>query len=299
MISILTPQDIAARLPVRPEDSHKGTFGHLVTLAGSRGFTGAVKLVCNAAYRSGAGLVTAAVPETLGGILAASLVEPMTLWLPATSMDTVAYEALEKILDFVSDKSALVAGPGLSTHPETVRLVRRLFSLCPCPMVVDADGLNALAGDVTSLVPRGSGSDRSEVIFTPHPGEMSRLTGLETAAIQGDRAGITVRYASEWGSVVVLKGHCTIVAAPDGRIQECPTGNNGMATGGTGDVLTGIIGALLAQGLTGFDAACTGVFVHGLAGDIAAAETGVRALIASDIIDALPRAWRQIERTHE
>ncbi len=296
MLDDLSLKEIASLVPQRPEAAHKGTFGHLVVVAGSRGFTGAVKLVCNAAYRSGVGLVTAAVPETIQGQIASSLVEPMTLGLPATEADTVSCEALETITTFSAEKSALVIGPGLSTHFSTARLVRRLFSGRFLPMVVDADGLNALAIYPERLESRASTPPQAEAIFTPHPGEMSRLTGIAAAAIQQERPEIAAYYAALWRVTVVLKGHGTIIAGPDGRVRHCPTGNHGMATGGTGDVLSGLIGGLLAQGISPFEAACTGVYIHGLAGDFAAREKTARALVASDIIEALPQAWRQLER---
>jgi ADP-dependent NAD(P)H-hydrate dehydratase / NAD(P)H-hydrate epimerase len=292
----LTLQEVAAMLPTRPDSGHKGTFGHLLALVGSRGFTGAVKLVCNAAYRSGVGLVTAAVPASLSDLIASSLIEPMTLALESTEKDSVAYTALDAILEFARGKSALVMGPGLSTHSSTTHLVRRIYAMQPLPMVVDADGLNALAVFPSRLTVNQDLQKPLEIVLTPHPGEMSRLTGLEISAIQRNRAEIASHYADLWKVTVVLKGHGTVIAAPDGRVRLCPTGNNGMATGGTGDVLSGIIGALLAQGATCHDAACIGVFVHGLAGDVAAREKTARALIASDVIEALPQAWHALER---
>lgn len=296
MLEELSANQIAALLPARPETAHKGIFGHVVVLAGSPGFTGAVKLACNAACRSGAGLVTAAIPRTLTPMLAASLVESMTFGLETTDADTVAFECLDALLKFLDGKSALVVGPGLSTHPSTAHLARHLFMRPPLPMLVDADGLNALAAFPERLAPRSDADKQHDTIFTPHPGEMSRLTGLDTATIQKTREETAARYAALWQVTVVLKGHGTVVAGPDGRVRRCPTGNQGMATGGTGDVLAGIIGALLAQGMNAFDAACAGVYVHGLAGDIAAREKTTRAMIAGDIINALPQAWNALER---
>lgn len=296
MYEDLSPEEIASFLPPRPEDGHKGTFGNLVCLAGSRGFTGAAKLVSMAALRSGVGLVTAAVPKPLSDVVAGSFLEPMTLALESTENDTVAFECLDVLLEFLTGKSALVLGPGLSTHPSTARLVRRLYALRPLPMLIDADGLNALAAHRDCLVFRENTHPGTSAVFTPHPGEMSRLTGMETSLIQQNRSETAARYAAAWGAVVVLKGHGTIIAAPDGRTRRCPMGNQGMATGGAGDVLAGIIGALLAQGTAPFEASCAGVYVHGLAGDIAAREKTARSMIAGDIIEALPRAWRQLEK---
>jgi len=297
MVEDLSREEIASFLPPRPEDGHKGTFGHLVSLAGSRGFTGAPRLVAMAALRSGVGLVTAAIPKPLSDVISSSFLEPMTLALESTDADTVAYESLATLLDFLTGKSALTVGPGISTHLSTARLVRRLYALRPVSMLVDADGLNALAARPGCLVARAGTGPAAQAVLTPHPGEMGRLTGMETSEIQRTRVETTSHYATRWQSVVVLKGHGTIIAAPDGRIRRCPTGNQGMATGGSGDVLAGIIGALLAQGTPPFEAACAGVYVHGLAGDIAAREKTPRGMIAGDIIDALPQAWRVVERT--
>ncbi|MCK5863492.1 MAG: NAD(P)H-hydrate dehydratase, partial [Candidatus Hydrogenedentes bacterium] len=244
MPDLLTPSEIKEMLPERPRHGHKGTFGHLFVLAGSRGFAGAVKMVCNAAMRSGVGLVTAGVPEGMIDPLSASLVEPMLVSLSATKEGTLAYEALESIYDFSTGKSAMVVGPGLSQHPSTKRLIRRLVSECSLPLLVDADALNALAEKRMRLLDRRSHD--SEMVFTPHPGEMSRLTGLTTHEIQEDRVEVAGKYAALWQVVVVLKGADTVIAAPDGQLKQCPTGNSGMATGGSGDVLSGIIGALLA-----------------------------------------------------
>ncbi len=293
MVDLLTQEEVHEMLPKRPAAGHKGTFGHLFVLAGSRGFAGAVKLTCNAAMRSGVGLVTAGVPAPLADVLAAALVEPMLLPLPATEACTFSYQALEPIYDFIATKSAVVIGPGLSQHAETMHLVRRVVSECSLPLLVDADGLNALSEKRARLADRKTSAP--DVVFTPHPGEMARLTGLTTGEVQADRAAVAVNYAALWQVVVVLKGAGTVVAAPDGRVRQCPTGNSGMGTGGSGDVLSGIIGALLAQGIGAFDSACIGVYAHGLAGDIAARNKTERALIAGDIIDVLPDAWREIE----
>ncbi|HDP34018.1 MAG TPA: NAD(P)H-hydrate dehydratase [Candidatus Hydrogenedentes bacterium] len=296
MPELLSHEEIRMMLPPRPQDGHKGAFGHLFVLAGSRGFTGAAKLTCDAAMRSGVGLVTAGVPAPLADALAAALVEPMLLPLPATDTATTAFEALDAIQAFIQDKSAMVIGPGLSRHPSTMRLARRLVQARSLPLLADADALNAFAAHRQRLTPRDAAANENAV-FTPHPGEMARLTGLTTKEIQQDRAGVAAKYAALWRVVVALKGAGTVIAAPDGRIRQCPTGNSGMATGGSGDVLSGVIGALLAQGLDAFNAACAGVYAHGLAGDIAARDKTERALIARDIIDALPQAWRDIEAT--
>lgn len=294
MLDEMNVDDIAALLPSRPVDGHKGTFGHLFVLAGSRGFTGAARLVCESACRSGVGLVTLGVPKPLADILAVSLRETMTLVLPATEAESFAHAGLAHALAFARGKDAVALGPGLSLHLETAIFAREMASTCPVPMVVDADGLNALAmeGPFEGF---GGDSPAGPRVFTPHPGEMARLTGLSTADINQAREETAMASAAAWNGVVVLKGHGTIVAAPDGRALCCPTGGSGLAKGGSGDVLTGIIGALLAQGMDAFNAACVGVYAHGLAGDYAARRMTSRGMVAGDIIDALPATWRELE----
>ena len=295
MPKIMTPQRIAALLPPRPEKGHKGSFGHVAVVAGSVGFTGAVRLACMAAYRSGAGLVTAAVPHRVLPFLAAAMVEPMLFGLKDTKEGSLSYACRGELAGFLENKSSVVLGLGLSTHYETTRLVRHVYHHCGLPLVVDADGLNALAEFPGRLVPTETKQPSYNKILTPHPGEMSRLSGLDTAAIQKERLQTAAYFAALWQVVLVLKGHETVVAAPDGQVQLCPTGNQGMATGGSGDVLSGICGALLGQGLSAYDAACVGVYAHGLAGDLAAQEKNARSLIASDIIEMLPQAWTALE----
>lgn len=286
----LTKRSVRPLLPVRPRDAHKGTFGHLFVIAGSRGFTGAAKMVGLAAARTGAGLVTIGTPKPLVDIVAAGTMELMTLPLPATRAEAVSSEALKPALGFAKDKSAAAIGPGLSQQVSTQTFVRAFVTKCAPPLVIDADGLNALVGDINVL--KGMAS---RCILTPHPGEMARLCGVTTADVQKKREETAVEFAEKFKCVVVLKGHHTIVAGPEGQAYVNVTGNSGMATGGTGDVLTGILGGLLAQGMTQIDAARLGVYAHGLAGDLAAAEKTERALIAGDVIEKFPAAWRYIE----
>lgn len=281
---------IRAWLPPRPQDGHKGTFGHLFVLAGSRGFTGAAKLSCMAAYRAGVGLVTLGIPHSLADVVAAGLLETMSLPLPATEMETFSEEAVAPALAFASSKDAVVLGPGLSRHPETTRFVHACVARCQVPMLIDADGLNALGEDTEALELK-----TAPIIVTPHPGEMARLAGLSTKAVQQDREGVAADFARRYRCVVALKGHHTVVAGADGAVYVNPTGNSGLGSGGTGDVLSGIIGGLLAQRLAPFEAACVGVYVHGLAGDLAAGAKTQRGMIARDVIEALPEAWRALE----
>ena len=282
---------VRSLLPERPAEGHKGTFGHVFIVAGSRGFTGAAKLACEGAARSGAGLVTVGVPRTLGDVVAASLLETMSLLLPCTEAESLSEAALEQALEFAASKQAVVVGPGLSQHPETRGFVLGFVERCPVPMLVDADGLNGLSANPDVLLDAAGPR-----VLTPHPGEMARLTKQTTRRVQQDREGAALDFASRYKCVVVLKGHGTVVANPEGRAYVNTTGNSGLASGGTGDVLAGLVGGLLAQGITCTDAALLGVFLHGLAGDLAAAAKTQRGMVASDVIDAIPEAWRTIEQ---
>ncbi len=270
--------------PARPPASHKGTYGHLVILAGSPGKTGAAALAALGALRVGAGLVTVGVPASLNPILEVKLTEAMTLPLPEVPGAAVLGEAAwPAIAGFWEGKTAGALGPGLGTHPQTVRLVQELVQRAPAPLVIDADGLNALAEDLDCLKRAGA-----PLILTPHPGEMGRLVGLSPAQVQADRPGTACRLARDYGVVVVLKGAQSLIAAPDGRLTVNPSGNPALATGGTGDVLTGIIGGLLAQRLSPYDAARLGVYLHGLAADRWAASQGAAGLLAAELAAELP-----------
>jgi NAD(P)H-hydrate epimerase len=290
----LTKHSVRALLPPRPPAAHKGVFGHVFVIAGSRGFTGAAKMAGLAAARSGAGLVTLGVPRSLRDAVAMGAMELMTLPLPSNRAESLSAEALRPALTFAQDKSAVAIGPGLSQNPGTQTFVRAFIARCAPPMVIDADALNALAGHAALLKNTTSCS-----ILTPHPGEMARLCACSVAEVQKDREGIAERFARKHRCVVVLKGHRSVVAGRDGEVFVNQTGNAGMATGGTGDVLTGILGGLLAQGLRPIDAARLGVYAHGLAGDLAAAEKTERGMIAGDVIDKLPAAWRYLEGAFE
>ncbi len=289
---LLTAETVAALLPVRPLAAHKGTFGHLGLIAGSVGKTGAAALAARAAVRTGAGLVTVATPAGANATLESKLLEAMSCPVPETPDHTLALASLEPLLRFADHKTALAIGPGLGLHPETVQVVQTLLTRITVPCVLDADALNALA-PAAAHWPQA----KAPLVVTPHPGEMARLSGIESGqAVNRDRLGVAQQFARTHQVFVVLKGARTIVAHPDGRLAICPTGNPGMATGGTGDVLTGIIGGLLAQGLTPWDAACAGTYLHGLAGDLGAAQQGRAGLIAGDLVDHLPAAIRHVAR---
>ncbi|MCJ7839168.1 MAG: NAD(P)H-hydrate dehydratase [Burkholderiales bacterium] len=283
-------------LPQRSPDAHKGTFGHVFVVAGSRGFTGAVKMCCDAAMRSGAGLVTCGIPAPLGDVIGATLYEPMSLLLPATEQESLSRDAVGPALEFAEGKDAVVLGPGLSRNPQTQEFVLEFVRRVHAPMLIDADGLNALSGRPDVLL-----ESAGPRVLTPHPGEMARLVGMKAAVVAADRESVASAFAARYLCALVLKGRNTLVVGPgQGKSVRGPyvntTGNSGLASGGTGDVLSGVIGGLMAQGMDPLDAAVLGVYAHGLAGDLAAAAKTQRGMIASDVINALPDAWRLIEQ---
>ncbi len=283
--NLITAADAAAMLPSRWADMHKGDAGRLLIIAGSEGMTGAAALAGIGAARGGAGLVTLAVPVSLNDILEVKCTEVMTLPLPETDQRSLAPPAEEKISEFAASCQAVALGPGISQVPATAELARALIAQLPQPLVIDADGLNACADSPDVLRQRCG-----PTIITPHPGELSRLTGAPVAQIQQDRVGAARQAAEHLSCVVILKGAGTVIADPQGEAWINSTGNPGMASGGVGDVLTGLIGALLAGGATPVAAAVSGVYYHGLAGDLAAQQRGERRLIASDLLDQLPYA---------
>jgi ADP-dependent NAD(P)H-hydrate dehydratase / NAD(P)H-hydrate epimerase len=274
---------LPARLLPRKKDSCKNDFGHIFILAGSANMLGAASLCAKSALRSGSGLVTVGVVKSLNKILQKKLPdEIMTRPLAQTADGTIALSAFTQIKDSLKKVDALVIGPGLSQQPSTQKLIRKLVYAVTVPMVIDADGLNALAGHIKEF--------RGIKVLTPHPGEMARLTGATIQKVQKQRKGIAKALARKYNCIVVLKGRGTVVADSAGRIYVNKTGNPGMATAGSGDVLSGMIAAFLGQGVQPFEAAKTAVYLHGLAGDLAAKEKTQLGLIASDIIENIPRA---------
>ncbi len=273
----------------RQADTHKGDYGHLLVLAGSVGKTGAATLACKAALRMGAGLVTLGIPRSLNEVMEVKLTETMTMPLPETDSRTLGLDALSVIIEISQGTQALVIGPGISTEDETGQLVRKLVKALRLPMVIDADALTALSAELEIL--KGI---KSPIILTPHPGEMARLIGLSSKAIQDDRIETSRNFAIEYGVYLVLKGSRSIIAQPDGNLHINPSGNPGMASGGTGDVLTGMIGGLVCQGFPAASAAIAATYVHGLAGDLAAEERGEMALIATDILEKIPHVLREM-----
>ncbi len=290
-VNLLEEKDIVSLLPHRKRDSHKGNYGHILVLAGSTGFTGAAALTGLGSLRAGGGLVTLGVPGSLNPIMEAKLTEVISRPLPETEPGSLSLEAEGEILRLAQGVDALAVGPGLSTYPETSALVRRLLTKINKPLVIDADGLNGLAGDISLLT-----KSPASIVITPHPGEMGRLLGKTTGEVQSDRIGVTRETALQTGTVVVLKGARTVISDPEGNVYVNPTGNPGMASAGMGDILTGMIASFVGQGLTEIEAARAGVYIHGLAGDIAAGIRGEAGLIATDLLDKLPEAIKRLQQ---
>lgn len=289
--SLITPKMLSPQLEKRTGDTHKGTYGKAFILAGSPGFTGAAALASQAALLSGAGLVTAGVPKSLNPILETKLTEVMTLPLPETSDGTLALSALDTILSFAKSAQSLAFGPGVSLHEELFVLLKELIKQTPVPMVIDADGLNLIAKNPDILK-----EANAPIILTPHPGEMARLVGTTIPEIQSNRLTIARNFAKNYQVILVLKGAHTLIARPDGQIFINTTGNPGMSSGGTGDVLTGLMAGLIAQKFEPAFAAITSVYLHGLAGDQAAVKKGERSLIASDLLEQLPDIIQEMEK---
>jgi ADP-dependent NAD(P)H-hydrate dehydratase / NAD(P)H-hydrate epimerase len=287
----LEPREFSEFALPRKPDGNKGNYGHALVVAGSVGKSGAAVMASWSALRVGAGLVTAAVPESILPIVAIPNPEVMTEPLPATDTGTISLRALEyeRFNGIVKGKSVVGIGPGLTTQTETVQFVRTVVGkYLDLPIVLDADGLNAFAGRALELK-----AARKMLAVTPHPGEMARLVGSDSKQIQSRRLEVARKAAADWNAFVILKGHQTVIAAPDGDVWINSTGNPGMATGGTGDVLTGILAGLIAQYGAGASALCFGVYLHGLAADIAYSDWGEAPLMATDLIRSIPRAYRQ------
>lgn len=286
------PADL--RLPARPADGHKGTFGHVLVVAGARGYTGAPQLAALGAARGGAGLVTVCVPEAIYPIVAARCLEVMPAPLPDGGAGVLCREGLDALRERMRSADALVIGPGLGRSPDTAEALLAVLNDLACPAVVDADGLNLAAAAEFDWRRAGR-----PVVLTPHPAEMARLAQLETAAVQNDRHGVATRYAHDRGAIVVLKGAETVIAAPDGRVHTDTHRVVALATGGTGDVLAGVLGSFIAQRLDPFDAAVAAVTVHAQAGLMVQARQGHAGGLASDVLRALPRAQEQLRRALE
>jgi NAD(P)H-hydrate epimerase len=286
---LLEAADVSRHFPPRARAAHKGTYGHLLVVAGSVGKTGAAALAADAAMRSGAGLVTVATAASQQPVVASLVLEAMTAPLAEGTPGFIGTAAITALDELVGARDAVAIGPGLGLESETQAVVRRLALEARVPMVIDADAITALVGHLDGL--RKASAARC---LTPHPGELARLLGATVADVQRDRIGIAREVATAHGVHLVLKGAASVIAAPDGTVLLNPSGNAGMASGGTGDVLTGVTGALLARDFAAGDALAAAVYLHGLAGDVAAERVGEESLIARDVIAALPDAFARL-----
>ena len=298
-MNVITAKDIAPLLGPRPRDSNKGMYGHVLVIGGSLGKAGAAAMAGFSALRAGAGLVTVATPRSVLPTVAGFHPELMTEPLEETADGTISASALNKLKELAEKKTVLAIGPGISRNEDTAEIVRKLVAKSEVPIVLDADGLNAFEGrakDLNRKVRKGAAKDaKNTLVLTPHPGEMARLTGLSTQAIQRDRVNVARSFAKDHAVILVLKGDRTIVASAWGEAWVNPTGNPGMATGGTGDILTGIMAGLIAQHphLT-FEATLAAVYLHGSAGDVARDQVGEQPLVATELIHNLPEAIRRV-----
>jgi len=292
-IDLATTEWVSSILPARKPDGHKGDFGRVLTVAGSTGMTGAAAMAALSSLRAGCGLAKLACPATTQPVLASKLTEVMTRPMPDVGRKgAFALRGLGEIRELIKEHDSVILGPGIGRHHETFELMRRLVSALDKPAIIDADGLNAFEGhtDILRDCP-------APLVLTPHPGEFARLSGdapPPEREIEA-RADAASKFAAEHGVVVVLKGSPTLTAGPDGRCCLNPTGNHGMATGGSGDVLSGIVGTLLAQCDDAYEAAAAAVFIHGLAGDFAAQALTPRAMIAGDMINHLPEVFQLLD----
>jgi holo-[acyl-carrier-protein] synthase len=277
------------KLPDRPRDGHKGTFGTVVVLAGSQGYTGAAYLTSMGAARSGAGIVRLMVAQSIYPILAEKCTEVVVGPIPEISPGVVGHAALSAVLRGFTGAASGIVGPGIGRDTSTRRLIEDLLPKVTVPLVLDADALNLLS-EHRSILPKLS----PNIVLTPHPAEFGRLANMETSAVQKDRRGIASRFAKTWNKVVVLKGAGTVIAAPDGRLTLNPIATPALASGGTGDVLAGLIGGLMAQKLPPFEAAVTGVHIHSVAGTDLEASVGQAGVLASDLLPQIPRVMERL-----
>jgi ADP-dependent NAD(P)H-hydrate dehydratase / NAD(P)H-hydrate epimerase len=275
----------------RPVTAHKGSNGHCFIIAGSTGKTGAAAMAANTAVRTGSGLVTLAVPAGLNAIVEVKSTEAMTIPIGREGGGFFAAGTLPALLKVAHGKDVMALGPGLGTHPSTVYLVHSLLASLQTPLVIDADGLNAVAAAPELLLARGD----KVTVLTPHPGEMGRLSGLTVPQVEADRIGCAREFAARYGVYLILKGARSIIAAPDGRIAINGSGNPGMASGGMGDILTGIVASLVGQGYGAFEACQLGAFVHGFAADILADPKGMQGISATDVQEMLPEALFRLQ----
>ncbi len=289
-LELVEKKDAAPYFKKRKKDTHKGTYGHLFIISGSLGKTGAAVMAGKAALKMGAGLVTVGTPESCLPIVARSMFELMTEPLAETPEKTISSSALERVLELLQGKNALLLGPGISTHPSTQEFVLKLIPHIKIPVIIDADGLNILASD-PGLIKKLS----CPAVLTPHPGEFSRLLNLSTRDVLEKKLELVPEFAEKFGVYLVLKGYKTLIATPEGKVYINPTGNPGMATAGSGDVLSGMIGSMIIQEKDILRATLAAVYVHGLSSDLAVEKIGEKSLIAGNIINFLPPAIKALE----
>ena len=290
-LNMIDREQIIDLIPERKENSHKGDYGKVFIVAGSIGMTGAAVLASEAAIKSGTGLVTTACPAIINDILEVKMTEVMTYPLMDNGTGTLQEECVEQIIDRMNKSDVMLFGPGLSLNGDILKILDVIISKSDIPLILDADGINALSMNINIL-----NKLKCPMVITPHPGEMSRLTGLTVSELEKKRIETASTFSKKWNIIVVLKGSATVIACPEGDAYINTTGNPGMATAGSGDVLAGIIASLMGQGLNEKNAAVLGVFIHGLAGDKAQKTKGMHGLVASDIINEIPQALDELYR---
>jgi NAD(P)H-hydrate epimerase len=282
---VIEHDDVAQAMPYRPPDGNKGTFGNVLIVAGARGFSGAAAMAAQATLRTGAGLVRLAAPRGIMDALESKLLEVVKVPLEQTSEETISNEAIPAVLPILKNSQTLIIGPGITTNPGTAEFLRAILPKIEAPLIIDADAINIIAQDMSILK-----KIKTPFIMTPHPGELARLTELTPKTINENRIDLAAEYARKFNCVMVLKGAPTIIATDEGDIYINPTGNSGLASAGSGDVLVGIIAGLLAQHVSTIDAAIAGVFLHGIAADLAIEDTNEYSLMAGDLLQYIHRA---------
>lgn len=284
-------EDLYRLMPFRPPDGNKGTFGQILIIAGARGFSGAAAMAATSALKVGAGLVRLAAPEGIIDALESKLLEVVKVPLPQTAAETISTEALNILVPLLEKTDVVVIGPGITTHPDTARFLFKFIPWVRVPLIIDADALNIIAQNIKFFK-----KIRAPFVLTPHPGELSKLTKFTPQKINEERIDLASKLSKDFKGVLVLKGAPTVIASPQGEIYINPTGNSGLASAGSGDVLVGMISGLCAQQLSPLDASVAGVFLHGLCAELAMDETNEYSLVAGDLIDYIPRAINYIVR---
>lgn len=288
---LLTPQFIKKIFPQRRPNGHKGTFGSVVVIAGGKGYSGAACLASLSALKSGAGLVRLCFPLSINSAVEKKLSEVIKIPLPTTSEGTLAISGYNQIQKIIEQSDVLAIGPGVTTHPETKTLIQKIILTSKIPMVLDADAINNISVSILLKIPK---NQRANIILTPHPGEFSRLIGVAPEIINRERIDLCEQWAKRLGMTLVLKGAPTVIGTPEGVVFINPTGNSGLAKGGSGDVLTGMIAGFVAQGAPSVYASCIGVYLHGLSANLKVKTTTEYCLTASDLIDQLPKAINKL-----